>query len=71
MTTTEWILCGIIVYLLIGFIIWIWSVCTDRWGGFLLYPVFALLIIVGWLPLTIRNVIELISEKYKKWKGRV
>ncbi|AXU41132.1 hypothetical protein BC01_035 [Bacillus phage BC01] len=63
-----WIIGAIIAYLVIGVIFWIFVIATDGWGSLFLYPLYALLLIVGWLPIYLINLAKEakeVSEWYK------
>jgi len=64
-----WIVGAIAIYLAIGVAIWLYVLLTDPWGGFLLYPLYALLFIAGWLPMVLYNLwfqVKKVNEWYKE-----
>ncbi|UGO47600.1 hypothetical protein MCCARTNEY_12 [Bacillus phage vB_BanH_McCartney] len=64
-----WIIGAIAVYLAIGVALWLYVIFNDPWGGFSLFPLYALLLIVGWLPFMIYNLryqVKKVNEWYKE-----
>ncbi|AAT56121.1 MULTISPECIES: hypothetical protein [Bacillus] len=66
----SWWAIAIGLYLLIGVALLIWIIATDSWGSLFLYPVFAVVIVLGWLPLMIRSIVQEISKAIHKWKRK-
>ncbi|WP_000864132.1 hypothetical protein [Bacillus toyonensis] len=64
----SWWIIAIGLYLLIGFVLLIWIITTDSWGSLFLYPVFAVVIVLGWLPLMVRSIVQETFEVIRKRK---
>ncbi|MEF8680452.1 UNVERIFIED_CONTAM: hypothetical protein ORM23_10135 [Bacillus cereus] len=66
----SWWILAISIYLLIGVALLIWIITTDSWGSFFLYPFFAVVIVLGWLPLMVRSIVQETFEALKKRKRK-
>ncbi|MFJ8528298.1 hypothetical protein [Bacillus sp. NPDC094106] len=60
------------LYLLVGVAMLIWIIKTGSysWGSLFLFPVFALLIVLGWFPLIIRTIVQEEFKTIQKRKRR-
>ncbi|PEE32905.1 hypothetical protein CN271_24670 [Bacillus cereus] len=64
----SWWTITIGLYLVIGLALLIWIITTERWGSLFLYPVFAVVIVLGWLPLMVRSIVQETFEAIRKRK---
>ncbi|MCU4715941.1 hypothetical protein OCE25_27205 [Bacillus cereus] len=66
----SWWTIAIGLYLVIGLALLIWIITTESWGSLFLYPVFAVVIVLGWLPLIVRSFVQEVFEAIQKWKRK-
>ncbi|MES1051789.1 hypothetical protein FOA24_21375 [Bacillus thuringiensis] len=66
----SWWIIAIGLYLVIGLALLIWIITTDSWGSLFLYPVFAAVIVLGWLPLMVRGIVQEAFEVIQKRKSK-